>query len=262
MFEKSTRIKNKVPNSLIFIGGLIIGIFLIIGFQVIFPDTFYKDKTNDENINGQFHNLTIKYQELINKMLKIEEKLNETDKQLQEKIVENTSVMKNRDEIQNELNIIFEDYNKLNETYNLLYEEYINCIDDSNNWNIYIESKLDIIVIPKRSTVDFWLKTDALEELIDSPNFNVDQLSILLSLKAREKNWRVGVISTIGNFSDVRDSLLINVIATNEGIVYFDPFTDKTYYYEDYKEIPINKTINIGKYKKVYLTNVKKIIPY
>jgi hypothetical protein len=262
MLDLSTPLDNKVSSSLIFVGGLIIGIFLIIGFQMIFPGTLYKDKINDENINDQYYNLSIRYQELSNKLLEIDEKLNETDKQLQEKIIENTSIMKNRDEIKNELNTIIDEYNTLNDTYGLLYEEYVNCIDDSNNWNKYIESNLDLILIPKRSTVDFWLKTDASEELIDSPNFNVDQLSILLSFKSREKNWRVGVISITGNFSEVRDSLLINVITTKEGLVYFDPLTDKTYYFEDYKEIPLNKTINIGKYKEVYLTNIKKIIPY
>ena len=89
--------------------------------------------------------------------------------------------MKNRDEILDELNIVIEDFNELNDTYSLLYDDYINRLDDSNNWNIYIESDLDLIIIPKRSAVNFWLKTDASEELIDSPNFDVEKLSILLT---------------------------------------------------------------------------------
>jgi hypothetical protein len=253
----------KKENILYLFTGLVIGIILINVFQIFYPNELFEDKNNVyDELNIDYENLLGEYQELSDKFSVIKDQLNSTEKNLEEKISENVLLINSRNELSEEIDNIIDENEQLLESLESVNLNYTNYLENSIYWENYIDNKMDTLEIPLTSKVDFWLRTDASELLIDTPNYDIDQLAVLLYLKARGNNWRVGVISISGNFSDVKNSLLINAINTKEGLVYFDVLTDKTYHYEDYLEIKPGEVYKIGKYRNIHVSKVDVIISY
>lgn len=243
-------------------GGLFIGIILSIGFQMIFFQASNQDTSELEYLSAQIESLSAKHQELSDNYIQLEGELIATEENLEKKISEHLSLSNEHDAVMEELSELREDQIDLQEKYESLEETYQILYMKAKYWEKYVDIKLTKIEIPEKSKVDFWLRTEASEELIGTNNYDLSQIALLLSIKAREYNWQVGLVRVSGNFSDVIDSMVINALNTRDGLVYFDIEKDKTYDYEDYAEIIIGEVYDIGIHKQIMVTDVEVIIPY
>jgi hypothetical protein len=105
----------------------------------------------------------------------------------------------------------------------------------------------DEVQVPNLAHIDAWLSEDTTDNLTFNEGFTKEYLSVLLSLKAQQMKWRIGIVEISGNFtSDNVSREIFNVIQTDEGLVYIDPQTDNIWWNEQFEETTIDKNWKIN----------------
>jgi hypothetical protein len=116
--------------------------------------------------------------------------------------------------------------------------------------------------VPKLAQIDSWLSEDTTDNLTFNEGFTKEYLSVLLSLKAQQMKWRIGIVEISGNFtSDNVSREILNVIQTDEGLVYIDPQTDNIWWNEQFEETTIDKNWKINNHI-VKVTEIIYVLDY
>jgi hypothetical protein len=155
------------------------------------------------------------------------------------------------DSIREELNRLEMELSYQNSNYSFLYDFWDKVILNQGE-----------IEIPTLAQIETWVSEDSTDNLILNEDLRTEHLSLLLSLKAREMNWKIGIVEISGNYtSDNVSKKSFNLIITEEGLVYIDPKNDNVWWNEQYEEITIDKNWEIND-QKVMVKEITYILDY
>jgi predicted RNase H-like nuclease (RuvC/YqgF family) len=114
---------------------------------------------------------------------------------------------------------------------------------------------------PSVNQIVEWIENDQTDSQTISPEYTPLQQAIQLSLLAKTRNWRVGITTIKGNFSEAINQQTYNIIQIDTGhIIYIEPQTDEVWLSPNFDEITPNRIWNLGEYQSVYVTEVNTII--
>ena len=159
----------------------------------------------------------------------------------QELIMQATSRSQQLELLQTELDKIHLEHSDLQNNWDAIFS------DNTTYWN------------PSLNELISWLATDTTDlHNLSSVYTPLDQ-SILLSLKAKTQNIKLGVIIIQGTMRNEPIEYVYNVAETDTGeYVFINPQTDEIWYQTE--EIIPNKTWNQGEYTSIMITKVQTII--
>jgi hypothetical protein len=130
--------------------------------------------------------------------------------------------------------------------------------DLQNNWDALFSDNIPYRT-PSIDELISWLATDTTDRHNLSSSYTPLDQSILLSLKAKTQNLRLGVIIIRGTLSNEPIEYVYNIAETDTGAyVYISPQTDEIWYKTE--EIIPNKPWNQGEHTFVIVTEVLTII--
>lgn len=130
--------------------------------------------------------------------------------------------------------------------------------DLQNNWDALFSDNAAYRT-PSIDELISWLATDTTDRHNLSSSYTPLDQSILLSLKAKTQNLRLGVIIIRGTLSNEPIEYVYNIAETDTGaFVYISPQADEIWYKTE--EIIPNKSWNQGEYNLVIVTEVLTII--
>jgi hypothetical protein len=156
------------------------------------------------------------------------------------------------DDLTLELNTLQNDYDDLVEEYSTLEGKWSNIFSDQTQYQA-----------PSLNKINTFIAADTTDQMTYSSNFTPVDQAILFSMLAKTQNIRAGVVTIHGNFTEQITEYTYNVIVTNEGIVaYIDPQTDGIWWTENYEEVAVDQSWDLGDYTSVYVTEITKIIDY
>jgi hypothetical protein len=134
-----------------------------------------------------------------------------------------------------------------------LAANYSDLLVSENNWFDSIVNP----VTPLVSELNDWLVEDDTNNYENEDEFSQLYLAMVLRIKARAKNWELGIISLKGNFT-LASEYTINTASTNEGTTYIDPSNDETWSYNGL-EMEVNQTWMFGG-NRILITEINHII--
>jgi hypothetical protein len=156
--------------------------------------------------------------------------------------------------------------NRLNEDKTLqisnLENELAQIREDLSNLQSYWETVFSDETqyeYPTTNQLKNWLIIDTTNQQTLSQEYTATQQAIQLSLMAKTQNWKLGVETIYGNFTDTA-LYTYNLVAIEPGIiVYINPQTDRVWWTAYYEEITSNSKWIIEDYS-VFVTKVEAII--
>ena len=130
--------------------------------------------------------------------------------------------------------------------------------DLKNNWDAIFSDNTTY----RNHSIDeliSWIATDTTDKHNLSSRYTPLDQSILLSLKAKTQNIRLGIIIIQGTMRDEPIEYVYNIAETDTNqYVFINPQTDEIWYQTE--EIIPNKTWNQGEYTSIMITEVQTII--
>jgi hypothetical protein len=145
--------------------------------------------------------------------------------------------------LQTELDDLSQEYSTLQSDWTSLFSDQIQYEAPSNN------------------QLTSWLAADPTDQHTISGSYTTADQAILLSLKAKNQNFKLGVVTVYGNFTEELLEYTYNIVETEGGyVVYIDPQTDEIWWTPGYEEVSQDRVWDLGKYDSVYVTEVDTII--
>ena len=153
----------------------------------------------------------------------------------------------------NQLHIDFNDlnsrYSNLNIQYNELNIQYQSLFADYDTLSNVFNKPLSYELIPNAYELNQWLFSDNTDTISYSlPNFICGDFAVMLSQHAKLKHWDMGIVSIYGYNVYTSESYAhaINIIYTQEGLVYIEPQNDQVWWYAGHQTIYPGSTWEIG----------------
>jgi hypothetical protein len=135
---------------------------------------------------------------------------------------------------------------------------YLEHSDLKNNWDAIFSDNTSYRNLSIDQLIS-WLATDTTDRHNLSSRYTPLDQSILLSLKAKTQNIRLGIIIIQGTMRDEPIKYVYNIAETDTNqYVFINPQTDEIWYQTE--EIIPNKTWNQGEYTSIMITEVQTII--
>ena len=118
---------------------------------------------------------------------------------------------------------------------------------------------------PTLSQLRTWLSTDQTDNQTSNQENTSLHQSLMLTLKAKSKDWKIGVITVYGNFTNTKNFHSFCIIQIedeffDEGYVYLDPDTDTIWWNQNYSKINQSQVSTLGDYSSVYIARIDTIL--
>lgn len=159
------------------------------------------------------------------------------------------------DELVNDWDILEKDWELLVATNSELRKyEY--------NWNTFCEDELIYQETLSIYSLKSFLTDDRTDKIAYSDNFRCRHYALMLSLKGKTRDYRLGVITVQGNYTAGGEYFhAFNAVRTDKGVVYIEPQIDETWSYKNHVEIR-GGTIWLIDNVTVNVTSVEIIVDY
>jgi uncharacterized phage infection (PIP) family protein YhgE len=172
------------------------------------------------------------------------------------------------DKLQESLDTLNDEYSSLESEFGsikqenqVLQEELSKLADIQKNWEEVIDLEFSNTDIPTVSQLRDWLQLDNTNTMSINDDLTETQIALILSLSARERHWKIGILSLRGTDSlNENFEATVNVINLLNGPVYINPLTDEVWWYNDFDEINIGETSNLGAYGEIAITQIEVIL--
>lgn len=237
---------------------------LLIGFvsASIYGSAANNYKTDYETLKKNYNTILDNHAEILNNFTLMktmnEDLINERDSIEQElELTKN-----NLEEKNSHFDILLKDYQELTEDWVNLSQNYLVSREMSKKW-MMISSELNNSDVPSITNFENWIQDDYTDRLKESQDLTSTQIAVVLSLKAREKNWKMGLFLIHGTSLTGEDVVIpINVLETTPGVIYINPKTDDVWWNLDNSEIKVGDTLNYGEINNVYVNKINIIMEY
>ena len=255
---------NKSNNKIIFI--LIIIMFISIYISITsglidlnLENTEYEILQEDyEELNQKYDELKKEYQILNNDLIEYKSLYNSTKDILKNKLLQ--SINTNNSISEEGYNMLFKEYENIQKNYTLLEENYQKTIEWKREWDQITD--LDHIDIPSISDLENWLKNDPADNMTGISEYHIEHIALVISIKARENNWKIGVEKIYGEFDLNITHITLNTIITDQGLVYIYPGNNEVFWYENHNIIEVGMTYDIYLFENVPISHKIVIVQY
>ncbi len=226
--KKSVYNSKNYKNYSWIIGGFLVGIIIS---NILFA-YFNPLKSDYDLIEENYLTIKSNYTSILEKNFALQKSINGLQEQLNVYEYNITAIKTENNYLKNiidekiiELNELYNDYINLVNKYNLTSENTNSSIKYWY-WFDIISQKIDDQVTPSMIELSSWLNNEN-NLFTENEYYNSTHSALILSLKARTKNWLIGIIKVEANFTDqVR---IYNVIYSTDGLAYIDPRSNIVY---------------------------------
>jgi hypothetical protein len=170
--------------------------------------------------------------------------------------------------------VLLTNYNSLNASYGELFGQY-QSLNASYNVLLSVNSSytklyeafyepLTDITMPTLNELKAWLAEDPTDSIEYSmPNFICGDFATMLSMHAKLKNWRMGVIALFATKADGSSfNHAFNAIICNEGLAYVEPQTDSVWWYDEHSEMQPGEWYNYPGVGQIHVEDYIIVVLY